>query len=83
MDGSLLGRDLADLIVFGALPMANILAVGLMSFFTSRPMRDGGRPALVGFEVGGVAALILFLGCCVLATRMIHEGVGDVLQQST
>jgi hypothetical protein len=79
-DGSALGRDLSDLIVFGALPMANLLAVGLMPFFTSRPDRGGRSPALVGFEVFGVAGLLVFLGCSLLATHTIHEGVGDVLQ---
>src|SRR5438270_11118889 len=79
-DGSVIGRDLADLIVFGALPMANLLAVGLIVVVNSRPDRGGRSPALVGFEVFGVAALLLFLGCSVLAIHTIHEGVVDVLQ---
>lgn len=72
--------DLSELIIFGALPMADILAIGLIPFFRSRVERGEGRPALVGFEAFGVAALLVFLGCSLLATRPIHEGVGSVMR---
>jgi hypothetical protein len=80
LGGPLFVPDLSDLIVFGALPMANILAIGLIPFLTARTHDGGRRPALVGFEVFGVVALLLYIGCSLLATRTIHDGVGDLLR---
>jgi hypothetical protein len=80
LGGPLFVPDLSDLIVFGALPMANILAIGLIPFLASRPDQRGRRPALVAFEVFGVAALLVFVGCSLLATRTIHDGVGNLLR---
>lgn len=72
--------DLSDLIIFGALPMASVLAIGLYPILRSRhePKRD--RPGMVGFEVGGLTALLVFLACSLILTRPLHHGVGDLLR---
>jgi hypothetical protein len=81
MGGPLFVPDLSDLLVFVALPMANILAIGLYPFLRSRHEQEGNRPGpgLVGFEVGGLAALLIFLACSVTMTHPLHEGVGHLL----
>jgi hypothetical protein len=78
--GPPLMADLSDLIVFGALPMANVLAIGLYRILGPRPEHRRNRPALVGFEVGGLAALLVFLACSLSMTHSLHEGVGQVLK---
>jgi hypothetical protein len=50
-----------DFLVFGALPMANIVAVALM--LAKRRRRD--RPFLAGFLVFGVMALVLYVALTV------------------
>ncbi len=71
--------DLSDLLIFGALPMANVLAIGLTPLTRARGEQRGRRPSLVGFEVGGLVALIVLLGCSLTLTRPLHEGVGRLL----
>ena len=80
LGGPLFVPDLSDLLIYGALPMANILAIGSIYLLKSRLDHRGGRPALAGFVIFGMAALLLYLGCSLLATHMIHEGVGAVLR---
>jgi hypothetical protein len=46
-----------DILVLGALPMANVLAVGLLTSLRRR----GHRPFLLGFEAFGAAALVLYI----------------------
>jgi hypothetical protein len=72
--------DLSDLLIFGALPMANVLAIGLAPLSRARGEHEGSRPALVGFEVGGLAALIVFLAGSLTLTHPLHEGVGHLLK---
>src|SRR5262245_20983799 len=72
--------DLIELIVFGALPMASILALGLFPFLMPRHKHERGRPGWVGFEVGGLAALLFYLACSLTMTHPLHEGVGHVLR---
>jgi hypothetical protein len=72
--------DLADLIVVGALPMANVLAIGLFTVLGSRHQHKRNRPGLVGFEVGGLAGLLVFLACSLSMTHSLHEGVGQGLR---
>ena len=71
---------LSELIIVGALPMANVLAVGLYPILMSRHRHERVRPGWVGFEVGGLAALLLYLACSVLMTHPLHEGVGHLLR---
>src|SRR4051794_21903333 len=47
----------AVLLVLGALPMANVLAVGILI----ARQRPGSRPFLLGFEAFGAMALALFI----------------------
>lgn len=49
-------RNMIEMLVRGGLPMANILAIG----FLIGLRRDGSHPSLLGFEVFGGAALVLF-----------------------
>jgi hypothetical protein len=79
MGGPLFVPDLSDLLVFVALPMANILAIGLYPFLMLRHEDGEGRHGLVGFEVGGLAALLIFLACSLTMTHPLHEGVGHLL----
>jgi hypothetical protein len=72
--------DLSDLLIFGALPMANVLAIGLAPLSRARGEHEGRRPALVGFEVGGLAALIVLLAGSLTLTHSLHEGVGHLLK---
>jgi hypothetical protein len=71
-------RDVCDLLTFGILPMANVLALGLFPFLT-RSGRAVSRPRWIGFEVFGAAGLALLLSCCLLATEPIHAGVPRLL----
>jgi hypothetical protein len=71
---------LSELILLGALPMANILAIGLLRLWADRKGRGQTRPLLVGFEICGWVTLLVFLTCAVLATESFHDGVGDLLR---
>ena len=48
--------QLSDLLVCGALPMANVLAVGLIMLIKSPPDDGGRRSGLLGFGVFGLVA---------------------------
>jgi hypothetical protein len=61
-------RPTSDLLGLGVLPMANILAVGLLIGHRRR----GSRPFLLGFETFGAAALALYV---VLASCLRDETV--------
>jgi hypothetical protein len=71
---------LSELILLGALPMANILAIGLLRLWADRNERGQTRPLLVGFEICGWVTLLVFLTCAVLATESFHDGVGALLR---
>ena len=60
------------LLVLGALPMANVLAVGILV----GQQRPGSRPFLLGFEVFGAMALAVYV---ILATYLRHEAVEPYL----
>jgi hypothetical protein len=62
----LLAQRRGILLLLGALPMANVLAVGLLIGHR----RPGSRPFLLGFESCGAMALVLFLA---LAISFPHE----------
>jgi hypothetical protein len=80
MHGPQYGVELSELIVVGALPMANVLALDLFPMLMPRHEYERKRPGLVGFEVGGLAALLIFLACSVTMTHPLHEGVGHLLK---
>jgi hypothetical protein len=80
MSSLLFVPPLSELIVLGALPMANVLALGLYPILMSRHEHESGRPGLVGFEVGGLAALLFYLAGSVLMPHPIHDGVGNLLR---
>ena len=71
--------SLLELIFFGALPMANLLAIGLYRLWTERNGQGRTRLFLVGFEVFGGVALLLFFVCTWVAPDSLHDGVGDFL----
>ena len=48
----------SELLALGALPMENVLAVGLLIGYRRR----GSRPFLLGFEAFGAMALVLYIG---------------------
>ncbi len=73
-------RTLSELTLVGVLPMANILAIGLFRLWAVRNGRGRPRPFLVGFDIFGGVALLLFLACALLAIDSLHDGVGDVLR---
>lgn len=74
------GRPLSELMVCGALPMANILALGLFACLKPRQGVRGGRRALVGFEVCGGLAWLIFLAVAWFATDPVYQGVGKVFE---
>jgi hypothetical protein len=67
--GGRLGSETGILLLLGALPMANILAVGILI----GQRRPGSRPFLLGFEAFGAMALALYIA---LANGGLH---GDLL----
>ena len=72
--------NLSELILFGTLPMANILAVGLIRLWADRNGQGRTRPLLVGFEFCGLVTLYFFVICAALATDSFHDAVGDILR---
>jgi hypothetical protein len=76
----LLRAPLSELILLGALPMANILAIGLLRLLADRNGRGRTRPFLVGFEVCGWVTLLVFVTGAVLAAEPFADGVGDILR---
>jgi hypothetical protein len=70
---------LFDLLGFVALPMANVLAIGLILLARRRAVHGKSRAALVGFELGGLAGLLVFVACSLIFTHPLHEGVGRVV----
>jgi len=62
------------LLVFGGLPMANILAAGLI--LARRPPRS--QAFFRGFQIAGSAALLLFVLGAVAFPEVLQEGCGRV-----
>jgi hypothetical protein len=77
----LTGMEGLSLLSSGALPMASILAVGLVVLMKRPTGRPGGRRILAGFEAFGVAALFLYLACTGLFPETIHQKLGDLLKR--
>jgi len=73
-------RQVFELIVVGALPMANILAMGLVYGFHQRSAHGKIPPSLVRFEVWGWAALVAWIGCFVFFTEPIYFAADRVVR---
>jgi hypothetical protein len=67
-----------ELIIFGIVPMANVLILGLFPFFAT-PGTAVRRPKRIGFEVFGAIGLLTLLTCCVVAPRMMNDGIDRLL----
>src|SRR5262249_49253207 len=65
----------AHSLLLGALPMANVLAVGILV----GPQRPGCRPFLLGFEVFAVMALAFLGVACAWGFAVSHVLVGSSL----
>src|SRR4051812_32085867 len=72
--------DFSDLVVFGALPMASVVAIGAAPSLGAGGVRPRGRPFLVGLEAFGAAAVVFFLALAAVATRPLHDKVGQALR---
>jgi hypothetical protein len=66
----------ADLLVTGALPMGNILAVGLMILIHRR---RGNRPFLLGFEAFGATVLALYIAGVSCSTNEVLRPYLDLV----
>jgi hypothetical protein len=75
------GMEGLSLLSSGALPMASILAVGLVVLMKRPPGRLDGRRFLAGFEAFGVAALFLYIAFARLFPETIHQNLGDLLKR--
>ena len=61
MRGPLSGRGLTAItLLLGGLPMANTLIFGLLFLLQSRPSRVEQSPGLVGYEIFGTVALLVY-----------------------
>ena len=75
------GMEWLSLLSSGALPMASILAVGLVVFMKRPSGRLGRRRFLAGFEAFGAAALYLYIASAYLFPETIHQNLGDRLKR--
>jgi hypothetical protein len=69
----------AELLSVGVPPMASLLSLGLLALFGG-PGRRGSRPALIGFEVFGWAAVLSFAVSALRAPRSFFGLVDPVLE---
>jgi 4-amino-4-deoxy-L-arabinose transferase-like glycosyltransferase len=75
------GRSLtAGMLLLGGLPMANILAAGLLPLLPDRSGREGCRPWLVGFQAVGWTALFLYTSCAYYDPDALRESVVRALK---
>jgi hypothetical protein len=75
------GMEWLALLSSGAVPMASILAVGLV-VLTRRPTGPiSQRRFLAGFEAFGTAALSFYIACALLFPEAIHRKLVDLLMQ--
>jgi len=66
-------------LVYGALPMANILAIGLGNLWSNRRSSTPRSSFLRGFEVCGAVALLCYVGWVVLWPMTLNDLLGFVL----
>jgi hypothetical protein len=65
----------AAMLLLGGLPMANLLAIGLLPLLLGRPGGRGARPSVVGFEVVGWATLLLYASFASHRPEALREAV--------
>jgi hypothetical protein len=74
------GRPLTEtLLLLGGLPMANVLAFGLLLLLLESPGRGACRPWLVGFETVGWSVLLLYAFCAFYHPEALRGGVVGAL----
>lgn len=73
-------RAFAELVIVGVLPMANLVALGMIRVVRTRPGEYGSRRFWAGFVTFGGAALFLFLVCGFFAGDSIHNAVDDLVR---
>jgi hypothetical protein len=74
------GRSRAGvLLLFGALPMANILMLGLLPLLRARTGRQTYPSGWVGFEAGGWTALLLYAAVALYQPDPLLRGVVSAL----
>ena len=74
--GPLSGRPIiATLLLLGGLPMANLLAIGLLPLLLGDPGCRGARPSVVGFEVVGWVTLLLYASLVSHRPEALREAV--------
>jgi hypothetical protein len=62
-----------EMCIFGVLPMANLLTVGLLPWLRRRPHRAGFGGFRVGFEVCGVLAIVAFVALSLRFTDYLFQ----------
>jgi len=72
-------HEFAELFIAGVLPMANLLALGMMRLFRARSGEDAARSFWAGFETFGGFALVLFVVCSVFASHPLHTAIDDLV----
>jgi hypothetical protein len=72
---SLLGTEVGTLLLVGALPMANVLVVGLLI----AQQRPRSRPFLLGFEAFGVLVLVSYINLTCAVLDSSYEPIGSYL----
>ena len=75
------GMEWLALLSSGAVPMASILAVGLVVLLKKPSGPPGGRRFLSGFETFGAAALFFYIACALLFPEAIHRKLADLLMR--
>jgi hypothetical protein len=77
INGSRRFADMIGALIFGALPMANVLAVSLLIGMRRR----GSRPFLLGFETFGATALALYIAGASLFTEELVTPFFELVTQ--
>lgn len=71
--GNELASRMIGLALLGALPIANILGIGLLISLRGR----GNRPFLLGFEVAGFASLLTLVAAIIFAPELLSKSLVD------
>jgi hypothetical protein len=71
---------IGGLIVFGSMPMASILVLGLPSLVRALVGRGQIRPFLIGFEAVGWTVLLIYTGSAILFPDSVAEHLSKAIQ---